>query len=96
MASGGRASEGDAELEDVEPAEIDEQAGEEPETPFEKLVAASRSGSRPSGSAPWSRALLFVADKPLALDQLYEATGIERRRRSPRRWRSSPGSTARA
>ena len=60
-----------------------------------------RSSRRPSRS--WSRrasasraervrtvleSLLFVADKPLTLDQLYEATGIDRAADRRRRWRS--------
>src|SRR5688572_33252040 len=69
---------GDAELEEVAPAEID-QAGDEPETPFEKLVQKSRRLS-PERVRTVVQSLLFVADRPLTVDQLYESTGIERER----------------
>ena len=67
----------DAELEDVEPAEIDEQPPEF--EPFERLAQRSR-------RLPAERvrtvveSLLFVTDKPVTLDQLHEATGVERPR----------------
>lgn len=69
---------GDAELEEVAPAEID-QAGDEPETPFEKLVQKSRRLS-PERARTVVQSLLFVADRPLTVDQLYESTGIDRER----------------
>jgi len=67
----------DAELEDVEPAEIDEHPVEF--EPFEKVVQRSR-------RLPAERvrtvveSLLFVTDKPVTLDQLHEATGVDRER----------------
>ncbi len=69
---------GDPELDEVSPADIDVQ---EPdlETPFEKLVARSRRLS-PERVRTVIESLLFVADKPLTPDQLFEATGIDRGR----------------
>jgi len=64
------------ELDEVEPAEIDE-SPEQSELPVEKL--AQRSGSL--GAEKIKRiieSLLFVADKPVTLDQLHQATGIHR------------------
>ena len=67
----------DAELEDVEPAEIDEQPPEF--EPFERLAQRSR-------RLPAERvrtvveSLLFVTDKPVTLDQLHEATGVDKPR----------------
>jgi len=67
----------DAELEDVEPAEIDERPAEF--EPFERLAQEAR-------RLPAERvrtvveSLLFVTDKPVTLDQLHEATGLERPR----------------
>ena len=67
----------DAELEDVEPAEIDEQPLEF--EPFERLSQRSR-------RLPAERvrtvveSLLFVTDKPVTLDQLHEATGVDKPR----------------
>ena len=69
---------GEPELEDVEPAEIDDK-GEEPETPFDKLAQRSRRLS-PERVRTVVQSLLFVADRPLAVDQLHEATGIDRER----------------
>jgi segregation and condensation protein B len=76
MAQAG-SSEADPELEDVAPAEIDESAVEL--EPFDKLVARSR-------RLPDSRlraileALLLVADRPVSVEQLFEATGFDRPR----------------
>jgi segregation and condensation protein B len=67
----------DAELEDVEPAEIDEQPVEL--EPFERLVQRSRRLS-PERVRTVVESLLFVTDKPVTLDQLHEATGIDRQR----------------
>lgn len=67
---------GDPELEEIEAAEIEERAGEV-ETPFEKIVQKSRRLS-PERIRTVIQSLLFVADKPLSIDQLYEATGIDR------------------
>ena len=70
-------AQGDAELEDVEPAEIDEQPAEL--EPFERLVQrARRLGEEQVRTVVQS--LLFVTDKPVTLDQLHGATGIERPR----------------
>jgi segregation and condensation protein B len=71
--------EGEEELAEVAPAEIDEKAGEEPETPFDKLVQRSKRLS-PERVRTVVQSLLFVADRPLSLEQLHEATGIERER----------------
>ena len=67
----------DAELDDVVPAEIDEQPVEF--EPFERLVQRARRLS-PERVRTVVRALLFVTDKPVTMDQLHEATGIERTR----------------
>jgi len=69
--------EGDEELAEVAPAEIDEKGGEEPETPFDKLVQKSKRLS-PERVRTVIQGLLFVADRPLSVDQLWESTGIER------------------
>lgn len=66
---------GEPELEDVDPAEIEEKPPEF--EPFERLVAKSRKLS-PERVRTVLQSLLFVADKPLDLNQLYEATGIDR------------------
>ncbi len=67
----------DAELEDVEPAEIDEQPVEF--EPFDRLVQRSRRLSAERVRTV-VESLLFVTDKPVTLDQLHDATGIERPR----------------
>ena len=67
----------DAELEDVEPAEIDEQPVEF--EPFERLVQRSRRLS-PERIRTVVESLLFVTDKPVTLDQLHEATGVDKAR----------------
>ena len=60
----------------VEPAEIEERP-EETETPIEKL--AQRSGQlSPEKIKRIVIGLLFVVDKPVGLDQLHQATGIDR------------------
>jgi len=69
--------EGDEELAEVAPAEIDEKGGEEPETPFDKLVQKSKRLS-PERVRTVIQGLLFVSDRPLSVDQLWESTGIER------------------
>ena len=71
--------EGDEELEGVAPAEIDDKGGEEPETPFDKLVQRSKRLS-PERVRTVVQSLLFVADRPLGMEQLYEATGIDKER----------------
>jgi segregation and condensation protein B len=66
--------EGDPELDELDPAQIDA-AEAEPETSFEKLVGK---GKRLSDERVRTviESLLFVSDRPLALEQLHEATGI--------------------
>ena len=65
----------DPELDEVAPADID--ADEEPETPFSKVQATARRLS-PEKVRTVLESILFVADRPLTLDQLFEATGIDR------------------
>ncbi|HEY3586582.1 MAG TPA: SMC-Scp complex subunit ScpB [Myxococcaceae bacterium] len=67
----------DAELEDVEAAEIDEQPVEF--EPFERLVQRSRRLSADRVRTV-VESLLFVTDKPVTLDQLHDATGVEKPR----------------
>ena len=66
----------DPELDDVEAAEIEER---EPdlETSFEKLVQKSRRLS-PERIRTVLESVLFVADRPLNLDELFQTTGIDR------------------
>ncbi len=68
----------DPELDEVAPAEIDA-VDEEPETPFSKIQAQSKRIS-PEKVRTVLESLLFVSDKPLTVDQLFEATGIDRGR----------------
>src|SRR6266852_5059183 len=63
--------------EEVEPAEIEDRA-EEAETPIEKLAQRSRQ-LPPEQVKRIVLSLLFVSDKPVALDQLHQATGIDRK-----------------
>ena len=65
---------GDQELDEVEAAEIEEKGPEF--EPFDRLIARSRklSGERVRTVV---ESILFVADKPLSVHQLYEATGID-------------------
>jgi segregation and condensation protein B len=67
---------GDAELEDIDAADIDEKAPDL-ETPFEKLVQKSRRLS-PERVRTVVESLLFVADRPLSVDELYQGTGIDK------------------
>lgn len=67
---------GDAELEELEPAAIDE--SEPALEPFEKIVAKSKKLS-PERVRAVLQSVLFVADKPLSTDQIFEATGIDRK-----------------
>lgn len=66
----------DAELDEVDAAEIDEREPD-PESSFDRLVQKSRKLS-PERVRATLQSLLFITDKPLTLDQLYEATGIDR------------------
>jgi len=70
--------EGDPDLDGVDPAEIEDRAGEV-EAPFEKIIARSKRLSEDRVRTVLE-SVLFVADKPLSLDQLFEATGIDRER----------------
>lgn len=65
---------GDPALDDVPSAEIDAPA--EKEEPFEKLQAAARRLSE-ARVRTVVETLLFLAEKPLSLDELRAATGIE-------------------
>jgi len=68
---------GEPELEEIEAADIEDRSAE-PELPFEKLVHRAR-------RLPADRvrsilqSLLFVADKPLSVQQLQECTGLDRK-----------------
>lgn len=65
---------GDPELDEVDPADID---APELETPFEKIVARSRKLT--DGQVRnVVESVLFVAPQALSVDQLFEATGIDR------------------
>ncbi|HYG66656.1 MAG TPA: SMC-Scp complex subunit ScpB [Anaeromyxobacteraceae bacterium] len=68
------AKDGDPELEEVESAAID--VAEEKEEPFEKLAAAARRLS-PERVRTVVETLLFLAERPLATEDLRAATGIE-------------------
>lgn len=70
---------GEPELEDVDAADID-QAGDERGAdfePFDRLVVRSRRLS-PEKVQAVLESILFVAERPLSVDQLWESTGIER------------------
>ena len=65
---------GDPELDEVAAAEIE---APETETPFEKIVArAKRLG--PKQIRNLIESILFVSSEPQSMDQLYEATGLDR------------------
>ncbi len=66
---------GDPDLEELDAAEID--SPEESESSFEKIVAKSRKLSE-NQLRHVIESVLFVAPQPLTLDQLFEATGIDR------------------
>src|SRR5688572_32246561 len=63
----------DAELDDVDVAEISEKP--EPEVSLEKMVQKGKRLSLERARTVLE-SILFVADKPLTLDQLFETTGI--------------------
>ncbi len=65
------------ELEDVEAATIEADEVPDLQSSLEKLIQKSRNLS-PERIRTIVESILFVADKPLNLDQLYEATGIDR------------------
>ncbi len=66
-----------AEIDDAEPVEID--AAAEPDVPLEKLISKGRrlSVDRVRGIL---QSLLFVADKPLTLNEVHDCTGLDRPR----------------
>lgn len=66
----------DPELDEVDAANIDEQTPDL-ESGFEKIQQKSRSLT-PEQVRRAVESILFVSDKPLSTEQLYEATGIER------------------
>jgi segregation and condensation protein B len=70
---------GEPELEDIAPAEIDESAVDLES--FDKLVQRSRRLPERRVRA-LLEALLLVTDRPVSVEQLHEATGIERPRLS--------------
>ncbi|HEY0840724.1 MAG TPA: SMC-Scp complex subunit ScpB [Vulgatibacter sp.] len=67
---------GDPELDDYDAAEIDERSPDL-ETSFEKLVQKSKKLS-PERVKTVLESLLFVSDHPMSVQELYEATGIEK------------------
>ncbi len=69
----------DPELDEVAPADIDAAEDAEPETPLSKLQSQAKRMSA-ERIRTILESLLFVSDKPLSLDQLFEATGIDRER----------------
>jgi segregation and condensation protein B len=68
---------GESELDEVEAVAIEEDTGPDLETSFEKLVSKSKKLSE-DRIRTVLQSVLFVADKPLTVDQLYESTGIDR------------------
>lgn len=68
---------GDPDLDEVESAQID--VAEEKEEPFEKLQAAARRLS-PERVRTVIETLLFVAERPLAVEELRQATGVDAER----------------
>ncbi|WP_225411235.1 SMC-Scp complex subunit ScpB [Stigmatella hybrida] len=68
---------GESDLDEVEAIAIEEDAGPDLETSFEKLVQKSRRLSE-DRIRTVLQSVLFVADKPLTVDQLFESTGIDR------------------
>ncbi|RKH51848.1 SMC-Scp complex subunit ScpB [Corallococcus sp. AB049A] len=72
----------DAELDGVEAAAIEEGSDDDENVPdlqssFEKLLAKSRNLS-PDRIRTVLESVLFVAERPLSVDELYQATGIPR------------------
>jgi len=68
---------GDPEVEEIEPANIDERAGDQ-EAPFEKLVQRS-ARLTPEKVKRVLQSLLLVADKPVSIDALHQSTGIAKK-----------------
>ncbi len=67
---------GDPALDEVPPAEIDAPAADEKEEPFEKLQASARRLSE-ARIRTVVETLLFLAEKPLSVEELRQSTGIE-------------------
>ena len=67
----------DPALDEVEPAEID--VAEEKEEPFEKLAAAARRLG-PDRVRSIVESLLFLAERPLTVEELRQASGVEAER----------------
>ncbi|WP_224363225.1 SMC-Scp complex subunit ScpB [Hyalangium versicolor] len=67
----------DSDLDEVEAVAIEEDSGPDLETSFEKLVAKSKKLSE-DRIRTVLQSVLFVADKALTVDQLFESTGIDR------------------
>src|SRR5215468_4706391 len=67
----------DPELDEVEPAEIDDRTSE-PEVSFAGLVQKGRR-LPPERVRILVESLLFAADKPLSVEQLFDATGVDKR-----------------
>lgn len=65
---------GDPEIEELDPADID---ATEQEAPFEKIVARSRKLNEEQIRVVLE-SVLFVAPQALTIDQLFDATGIDR------------------
>jgi len=77
MQAAEEAKAGDPELEEVESAAIDAPGSdEEKEEPFEKLAAAAKRLSA-DRVRTITETLLFLAERPLTVDELRQATGIE-------------------
>ncbi len=68
---------GDPEVEEIEPANIDERAGDQ-EAPFEKLVQRS-ARLTPEKVKRVLQSLLLVAEKPVSIDALHQSTGIAKK-----------------
>lgn len=74
---------GDPEIEELEPADIDTADAEaESETSFEKIVAKSRKLSE-NQIRLVVESVLFVAPQPLTIEQLFDATGVDREKIVP-------------
>jgi segregation and condensation protein B len=67
---------GDAELEEIDAADIDERSPDL-ESSFEKLIQKSKRLS-PERVRTVVESVLFVSDRPLTVQELYEATGIDK------------------
>jgi segregation and condensation protein B len=80
MQAAEEAKAGDPALDEVAPAEIEAPGGEEEkEEPFEKLAAAAKRLSEPRVRTV-VETLLFLAERPLAEEEIQKATGIEKAR----------------